>query len=372
MILGGRIKRKYLGSLRYRVAQEVKEHLQTNPAILSARVPWSMKILRAFYGQRGLLGFLIPYVVLVALFVAAEIIVARQWPTLIPSWSNDQSIGPLLKDVTSYFLGAQVVMIGLLFPIAVGLVTLIVQREDASSTVSDIQVYYGETLAYRIGASGIALSIVLAAQLLWPAQFAIHRLGYGTPSEFFKVVLTAAHLLWLVVNFSALWHFLLTSLSFMRPAERALLRRRFAASVSIPDDLSERLKKALYANAGQSILGEWDTGAIDDGGPSLLFGSDLDEWGEIEIAEPAISKKVLVDVWMRPLGWAVRNWLKRCEKQGADAAQSRSGPTLVFPPDWRRPMPDDGIICRRSHGVPLNALERFLIRQSFRFGKERS
>ena len=329
-------------------------------------------MLRGFYGQRGLLGFLIPYIVLVALLVGAEIIAANLWPTLIPSWSNDQSIGPLLKDVTSYFLGAQVVMVGLLFPIAVGLVTLIVQREEASSTVSDIQVYYGETLAYRIGASGIALSIVLAAQLLWPAQFAVHRLGYGTPSEFFKVVLTAAHLLWLLINFSALWHFLLTSLSFMRPAERAILRRRFAANVSIPDDLSERLTKALYANAGQSILDQPSTSLVDDGQPSLLFGSDLSEWGEIEVAKPAASKKVLVDVWMRPLEWAIRNWLKRCRKQGADASLGRSGPTLMLLPDWRRPMPDDGVICRRNHGVPLSALERYLIRQSFRFGKERS
>ena len=326
-------------------------------------------MLRGFYGHRGLLGFLIPYTVLAVLLVCAEIIVANLWPSLIPSESNNQDVGALLRDVTSYFLGAQVVMVGLLFPIAVGLVTLIVQREQASSTVSDIQVYYSEALAYRVGASGIALSIVLAAQILWPAHYAVHRLGYGTPSEFSKVILTVVHLLWLLINFSALWHFLLTSLSFMRPAERALLRRRFAASVSIPDDLSERLTKYLYAIGGQSILGQVSTSDIDDGQPSCLFGLNLGEGGEIEVAAPAISKKILVDVWMSPLGWAIRNWVKRCRKQGADDLQGNFGPTLVFLPDWRRPMPDDGIICRRNHGVPLNATERFLIRHSFRFGK---
>ena len=87
-------------------------------------------------GHRGLLGFLIPYTVLVALLVGTEIIVTNWWPNLIPSWSNNQSIGSLLKDVTSDFLGAQVVMVGLLFPIAVGLVTLIVQREDRASFLS--------------------------------------------------------------------------------------------------------------------------------------------------------------------------------------------------------------------------------------------
>ena len=359
-----------IGSLRRQIAKEVKEHLQTNPAIRSARLPFGMRMLRLFFGNRGLLGFLIPYTVLVALLVSAEIIVANFWPNLIPSWSINQNIGPLLKDVTSAFLGAQVVMVGLLFPIAVGLVTLIVQREEASSTVSDIQVYYGETLAYRIGASGIALSIVLAAQLLWPAQFAIHRLGFGTPSEFFKGIATVVHFLWLFINFSALWHFLLTSLNFMRPAERALLRRRFAANVSIPSNLTEILTTNFYANGGRFILGQMRTSDADDGQPSLIFGPGLDEWGEVEVAAPGTSEKILVDVWMRPLGWAIRNWLKRCQKQGPVDSQSASAPALVFLPGWRRPMRDDGIICLRSHGIPLGTLERFLIRQSFRFGKE--
>ncbi len=332
-----------------------------------------MRMLRTFFAERGLLGFLVPYVMLVGSLLAVEIIFARQWPCLVPSWSNSPHIGPLLKDVTSYLLSAQVVMVGLLFPIAVGLVTLIVQRGDASSTVSDIQVYYGETLAYRIGASGIALSMVLAMQLVWPAHFLVHGLGFGTLSEFFKIVLTGIHLLWLLINFSALWHFLLTSLSFMRPSERAHLRRRYAASVSIPQDLSDRLMRASYTNAGPSLLRESGESDNDDRAPSLLFGSDLGDWGQIEIASPNLSKMVLYDVWMVPLGWAVRSWWKRCKKQEADAtAQSHSGPTLVFAPDLQRPLPEGGTICRRSYGVPLNAFERFLIRQSFWFRRERS
>ena len=348
-----------LGSVRRRVAKEVKEHLQTNPAIRSAGHPLGMRMLRLFYGHRGLLGFLIPYAVLVSVLVSAEIIVANWWPNLIPSWSNNQSIGSLFRDVTRNLLGAQVVMVGLLFPIAVGLVTLIVQREVASSTVSDIQVYYGETLAYRIGASGIALSIVLAVHLLWPAQLAT------------QVILTVVHLSWIVINFTALWHFLLTSLNFMQPAERALLRRRFAANVSIPNDLTERLTELFYADGIRLIPDQLSTRDVDEEQPSLLSGYDLGEWGEIEVTAPAISKKVLVDVWMRPLRWAVLHWFKRCPKQDVDDSPVHSGPALVFLPDWRRPMPDDGIICRRNHGVPLNAFERFLIRQSFRFGKER-
>jgi len=367
----GAVKMKWLGSLRERVKQEISQHLATNPAIQDAQQPLSMRMLRGFYRHRGLLGFLVPYLLLVTLLVATEIIVSWQWPTLtLQSSSLDERMEQFLKDVTSYLLGAQVVMVGLLFPIAVGLVTLIAQREDASSTVSDIQVYYNQTLAYQIGASGIALSIVLATQLFWPAQFVVHWLGYGILPTFFEIVLTAVHLVWLLINFSALWHFLQTSLSFMRPAERALLRRRFAANVSIPNDLSERLTKTLYVQAEHSILGELSADITHSTKPSLLFGTDLGEWGEIEVAAPAASKKILVDLWQRPLRWAVRSWLKRCRKQEVDASAGHSGPTLTFLPNWRRPMSEEGIICRRNHGVPLNRFERFLIRKSFRFGRE--
>ncbi len=194
-----------LGSLRKRVARDIREHQRTNAALQSARYPVSVRCLRAFFGKRTLPGFVIPYVVIVALLLVLESVLSAFYPSFIPAWTASDSVKPLLKDVTGYFLGAQAVVIGLLFPIAVALVTLIVQREEASSTISEVQVYYNETLAYRIGASGLGLSIVLAVQLLWPGQFAIHLIGLGTSFQFFKVILTGFHAVWLVINLSALW-----------------------------------------------------------------------------------------------------------------------------------------------------------------------
>jgi hypothetical protein len=202
-----------LGSIRRKVAQEVKAHLKANPAIKRVRFPWGLKVLRAFHGPRSPIGFLLLYFALVALLIGSEIVVANCWPSAIPD-SNQEKDGleTFLKDVTSYYLGAQIVIIGLLFPVAVALVTLIIQCEEASSTASDIQVYYEESLAYKIGASGIALSIVLAGQILWPAQFVSQQLGLEIQAIFSKILLTAVHLIWLLINFFALWHFLLTSL----------------------------------------------------------------------------------------------------------------------------------------------------------------
>ena len=329
-----------------------------------------MRLLQIFFGERGLLGFLVLYAVAVGLLLAVEVVVASQYPSIIPQWTNGSSIGPLLRDANSYFLGAQVTMVGLLFPIAIALVTLIAQREDASSTISDVQVYYGQTLAYRIGASGIALAVVLAVQVLWPAQFAARLLALGTSAQAFKILLTAIHLAWLVINFTALWHFLVTSLSFIRPSERSLMRRQFAAAVSIPRDLSDRIAWALYTNAGSSLLPESRHDAGSNPKPSVLFGSTLGDWGEIEVVVQPRSKKVLSDVWMSPVGWVVRRWWRRCLKQRSDQKNKLfGGPSLVFSARLGRPLPEDGAICKRNEGVPLTRFERLIVRHSFRFGK---
>ena len=355
------------GSLRKRVAWEVKEHLRTNAAIKSTRAPLRMRVLQTILAERGLFKFLTLYGLFLVLLVAAEISVAQYCAYLVPSWTNASDIALLLKDATSYFLGAQVTMIGLLFPIAVGLVTLIVQREDASSTVSDVQIYYHQTLAYQVGASGIALSIVLAIQLLWPVQFVAHRFGFGTSGQLFKMILTASHLVWLILNFVALWHFLATSLSFIRPTERDLMRRRFAARVSIPQDISALLANWLYIGARKYLLRRAGESTDDDAPPSILLGSDIGEWGTIEVTAPQSAGKFLRDVWMKPLGWAIRRWWKRCLKNTPDGFPYGANPTLLFGPALDQPLDEGAAICRRNHGVPLSRIERRVIKTCFRF-----
>lgn len=326
-----------------------------------------MRGLQIIFAERGLLGFIVPYTAIVILLLVAEIGISMEWPYFIPLWSDSPHIAPLLKDVTSYFLAAQVVMVGLLFPIAVGMVTLIVQRESASSTFSEIRVYYSGTFVYQVGASGIALSIVLAAQILWPAHFLAHRVGFGTPSEFSKIVLTGIHLLWLVINFSALWHFLFTSLSFIRPLERSKLRRRFAADVAIPRDLMERLMRGYFLNLGSILKPKLTKTSAAGPAPILYFGYGVTDRSEIEVAEPDLTHRIVHDVWTKPLSWALRSWIKRCGASDVNGAQSQLQPILEFPLHMGYPMPQAGVICQRKGGTPLNAFERYLVRHSFKF-----
>jgi hypothetical protein len=349
------IKGEILGSLRNMVTQEVRKHGKTNAAFLQNRTSFAIKWLHFFFSGCGILTFLVWYVASILLSFLIEVGFKITYLSFVFPGADDPNVSSFLKDLTSYFLGAQTVMIGLLFPIAVGLVTLIVQREGASSTIADVQVYYSESLAYGIGASGIALSIVLAFQLAW--QFMAHLLEFENAGQLSTFLLTLIHLVWLTINFMGLWHFLAVSLSFVRPGKRAQLRRRFATNVSIPEDLFDRLFEQTYRNAIASVLPGSD---------------EFGEQGDVEIADPKLSGKFMYDVWMNPLRWAARRWRKRCDRQSSSSHQSASDPTLVFTAGPRRALPEGGILCRRKSGVPLSSFEKFVIRRCFRLKRARS
>jgi len=361
------LKIKCLGGLREQVAREVGQHLRTNPAIRSVPQPFGYRVLKKFCGQGGLLLFLLRYLVLYAVFLNGSWIIVTLFPEWVPK--SDQGFIDQSQTVTSYFLAAQAVMIGLLFPVAVGVITLITQREDASSTVSDLQVYYSESFAFGVGASGIALSIALAVHVFWPARYPLEYLGFNPAGTYFEVVVLIVHLLWLLVNFVALWHFLFTSLSFMRPTQRALMRRRYAALAAIPSDLTARLMSHQYYVSWPIVLAKLVGRGKNS--PAHFFGGTF-ERGEIEICKPCVSGATLGNVWLIPLKWGMLRWLKRCEVAEQSNGSSSSEPELIFYPGFRGALSEDGVLCRRIGGVPFNKFERFLISISFRFERKKS
>jgi hypothetical protein len=357
------------GSLRRRVRREVREHLDTNDVLRENRNSPGVRFIAKFLQGRSLAWFLRWYFVFALVLGLAEIAMARYFPTLLPKWSEaDERLWGFLKDAESYLLGTQVTLIGLIFPIAVGLVTLIVQRQQTSNTSAHVQIYYQESFAYGVGASGIALVIVGAIQLFWPVQFLIHRIGWGTPNMLFKMVAVAVHCGWLTINAASIWHFLAVSLDFVHPDGRAALRRRYSARVSIPYHLYDDLMGWFYRNAAETLLPE----AREAPGPSLLFGVGNLLEGPVEVTTELPSDCRLTDVWMRPLSVALRLWWRRTVRRGLNTRQRLQRVTLTFAPDTVRPFRGKVDLAQRSGGAPFTGFERLLIRVSFRFKRIRS
>ncbi len=173
------------GSLRRRVRREIKAHLRDNRVIRRARYSFFQRAARFLIAGRSLPTFLAAYALLDLVLVGAEIVFNLHFPQALPGWTAPE-IKSLLKDIASYLIAAQVGILGIV-SVAIGIVTLISQRDDRSSTNTDVRLYYTELLAYEVVLSGAALLIVLCAQLLWPAQFLAHRAHLGGNDLAFKV-----------------------------------------------------------------------------------------------------------------------------------------------------------------------------------------
>jgi hypothetical protein len=303
------------------------------------------------------------YLCIVFCLALTEILLASLAPQLGLEWRRPGYNPSLLKDAASYYISAQVGALGIV-SIAIGLVTLIAQRQNARR---EIQIYYHESLAQEVVASSVALLVVLCIQIFWPLETLIRFLRIGIPSNTFEVALTAIHTAWLAINLSALAHFVALSLGFVQPNERENIRRRYTANWVIPNDLTERLLRARYIGASLSLSPEEDASS-----PIIAFGYELGDSEEVELQSSFRTPTLLYDVRMKLLSWAIRRWQHRCQFILTNVGQRQATndrSRLVFKPSFDRALEGTVIWCTRHGGVSLTPFERLLIRWSFRFKK---
>lgn len=359
--LGGRT-----GSLNRYVRREIQEHFRQNAVARRCRYSLTMRLLHRIFDEASFSRFICMYFGIVIVVGIVEIILSTYNPLLLLQWTAKSDIKPFLANVAGYLIAAQVGVLGVV-SIAIGLVTIIAQRENASS---DVQIYYHEALAFGVVASSLALLAVLCIQLIWPIQFAIHLAGFGGSLQFYKIFLTTVHIAWLLINLSVIAHFVATTLAFAQQSARQTLRERYTTNVVLPIELRKRLRQQLYLAAGPDCVQQtWPAVGKDLPEPIVYFGSNFNDVGEIEIPHRHGPKSVLVDIRMRPARWVIVRWLRRCAKsQNQTNVERRTdSPVLLFPPRLdEAPLQKLGL-CRMRGGVPLKVCERVALRLAFRF-----
>jgi hypothetical protein len=363
--LSSRLTQGIRGSLRKRVRREIREHLRENRAIRRARYSFFQRAARLFIVDRSLPAFLAAYLLLDLALVGAEIVFNLHFPKMLPGWTAPETKG-LLKDLASYLIAAQVGLLGIV-SVAIGIVTLISQRDDRSSTNTDVRLYYMESLAYEVVLSGAALLIVMCAQLLWPVQFLTHLAHLGGTDLLFKVILTTFHLSWLLLNLTVFAQFVLTTLRFVEPSARERLRERYTANVIVPNDLGQRLLRAFYGNAPKELVPVADA----ESGLLVSFGRLMLLEGDIELRETFTYPTVLDDVWLRPLGFVLRRWWRRSERTLPRDRRRSSlrghDVWLSLEPSFEGRFEGEVAWCRKRGGAAFHNWERWVIRQCYRF-----
>lgn len=360
----------WTGSLNVWVRREIKKHFRENRTARRCRYRRIIRLAHHIFDSGTFGRFVTAYAVVALSIVSCEALAAAYAPDLLPQWTSATDIKPLLTNVASYLISAQVGLLSVI-SIAIGLVTIIAQRESAST---DVQVYYHESFAFGIVASSIALVVALCGQLFWPAHFALHWSGYGTNLQAFKIGLTALHIAWLLINLCAIAHFVAVTLGFVQQSSRESLRERYTTNVVLPIELRKRLRQQLFFVAGPEFVKEFSSNSNAANDPAVYLGQNFSNMGEVEIALEPTSRLFLSDVRMTWVRWVVGRWLIRCRAAPPKAApRAVAGlsvdPILLFPPrldDAARVA--DGL-CRRTGGLPLTWIEKFVLRRAFKFGK---
>lgn len=352
------------GSLRRYVRREVREHFRNNETMRKARYGRLYGTMRVFFSLSKFWRFLACYAAINFVMLASEAVLSAFASGILPTWSasgNGLDIKAMLLNISSYLITAQVGVLGVI-SLALALVTLIAQRDDAAT---DVKVYYHESMAFGVVASCIALLAVLCAQLFWPAQFLLHRSGLGTDLQIFKLILIGIHLLWLLINLAGLAHFISTTFDFVQRSARERLRERYTANVMVPIDMAARLLQQLY-HLGGTDLGK--RGQQDQ--PDIVFGMDYTRPSQVEIATKFTKEVALYDVRMVWVRWVLRRWLARCASAVAPEKRGSSPDCAIwFTLQLDRPLKGNVEWCLRRNGVPLTRTERVVLKASFRFRK---
>ena len=349
------------GSLNKWVRREIRDHMRENVAIKRSCHGIELRALKwAFEGRT--FGTFIGIYVLVAI---AGLIATQFCPEGVSAWTHsreDIDSQSLLTSITGNLITTQVGVLGVI-SIAIGLVTLIAQRQGAETNV---KLYYRGSMAFEVVASSIALLVVLSVQLVWP-------LAPGTSFERFKFVLLGAHMTWLLVNLCALAYFVSTTFRFVQQTAREDLRERYTANVVIPAEMTNRLREQVYQAAGSSLMEK----VAEEDHLVVHFGLDLGEPYQIELEKTFGAQTALYDVRMTWVRWAAQRWWARCQKSPTLNFRPRGisygQPQLWFTPHLDIPLHNKKLAwCRRRGGVPLDRIERLALRWAFRFARTAS
>lgn len=365
------IGRGLFGSLRARVNHELRNLFRENSTLREARYSLPRRMLGYLLVNRSIGQFLTVYALLLLAALVVEWAANRYVPEWLPGYYGTGE-RDFLKDVASYLIAAQIGILAIV-SVAVGVVTLLSERNDGSSVNTDIRLYYFESYSYELAISGVALLVVLTLQLFWPFQHLLHMAGLGGRDYAFKLALTGLHALWFTFNLFLFLQFITTTLRFVEPSTRERLRERYSANEVIPRDVERRLMRALYYTAPTQMFGK---NALSEG-PNIAFGYSM---GLGDAPTPEVTTVFkgawrLYDVRFGPLLWILQRWRGRV----------RSGPRgrqRFGQPAWNGQLSvvanfDDVLSGRsewvlRRDGVPLGSFEKWGIRRCFRFARARS
>ncbi|MCU7367925.1 hypothetical protein N5E15_15130 [Pantoea stewartii] len=333
--------KRILGSARYRTDKAIRDTLRTHDAFREARWGRIEKVIlfcsthyiksigllfSGFAALFTLLYFLKPYIKPLA----------EQYA---PAWKT-------LFDWQTSLLGGQLTIIGIVYPLVVGLVSVIFQKKSTRKIVQAAhQRYSGFMFA---GLSGLSLSaFILAGSLIRPFS-----------SNYSYAILCGIAILWMLLNIGLSIWFFIQSISVLHDARRERMVFRYLVSDAfIPAIRDIILQGFLRQPVRYRML---NIGAFQ----AIRLHDNDSEHGYQTITKKHEASSDLLDIWYRPLTLI----LKHLDTRLADKKQHVS---LAFSPRYVAVSGNDRQPIFKIKDGDIGDVYLMLLRACFRVGKRK-
>ncbi|MGM7318682.1 hypothetical protein [Idiomarina sp. ST10R2A5] len=351
---------KLLNSLQYHVDKNIAETLYQNKAFLSSK--WGFlqhNILR--WSQRH--TYYISLTIILAILLVVNLLTWRDdlAPFAIeyfPHWKK-------LINWQGAFLAAQLTIVGVVYPLVIGLIGVLFQNKSAKKTLFPIyQMCSGFMFA---GLSGLFLSIFIVAGYFLSASM--------DDSTYLAICITTA--LWLAFNLLLTSWFFATTFLMLDEAKRDRLIVRFTIHELCETDIRQRIRDLLLQNSlHNKVLVNPDENILK---VSTYKFSD-DKYREIII--PSADKIHTTNVYFSIINTVIRYYLCKLKvlhwlnsrswgswlvsKKGFRWLHKESNvePEIVIQPTWTKES-ETGLVVVRYAGFEVGWLSKTLIKASF-------
>lgn len=242
----------------------------------------------------------------------------------------------------------QAALVGVVFPLVIAFVGLL--NQGRASFASRLTIYIESSGALFVGASSLLLCVMIAGQLPFAGNFAN-----------VSAAVTLVNIAWFAINALALGYFVMRTIAFLHPAQRAPIMRTYAANVIWPRELSA----AVTSNRWNNVVGYGHLPSGDEADP-FATGARARIWysgrqgGEVRVSRSLRRKMRLMDVRFGVLEPVVNLWLKQARELDCEQVQD-----FVVPLQPGRSYEGNQALIRAT--LPLGPVARGAIRIAFRF-----
>lgn len=338
-----------LDSLSRRADRWVREWGETSSELGSRRYPLAEKVIRLASEHP------IAHLLTVSLLTIATSAICwaapRFWDFQIASTAYSGS------DFLAYFSTLwtlQATLAALVYPLVIAFVAVLLQRR-ASAKLS-LRLYAIDAAVAPSGVSALSLVAWMTFQY------------FALPYVEARVMAAAmvGNIVWFLHNSLLTAWFLYRTVQYLDDGFRYEVFSRFAIRVAFPREVHEHLLGLMFSNAQTDKVLPGASYGTSEAGPQVLLYPMTE--GQACVVIPNPDEKVVVDVRLRLLRWAILLWLRQSRGVDQNNSPSRPQAMLLIPIVPGEQAPLSLIACRVQNAPTPGWLAQFLIRKSVVLG----